>query len=453
MLVVLNIYPILQLFWISLTDFNSINWGRAKFVGVRNYIDLFTFDRNLTLTMLRGFYYLAGSIVQLVLATWFAVVLNQRLPGSRVFRTILFIPFVLNAVAAGLIFKNFLELSGAANDILQLFFGPDFKVTWLDSSEPYSNFSLAAASVWRYLGFNLVVTFGALQAIPQDQYDAAELEGANQWQQFWRITFSSIRLVLFLQLMLSLVGSLEVFEVPSADHPRRRRDLHLRNQDDRNRLPEPPRRHRRRHGRAGARDGRRHLHRHPPPDARPQPRARRADMSRRRPLTPARALSLGFQYFTLILISIIVLLPLWSLLVSSLKAPREYLDTNRIVPPQNWFNFSNYAEAIWPEQANGITIGAAFYNTGFILFCSLVLLILFGTSAAFAIDRFQFRGRVLILLAYGAARRHPRHPDARLDLPGPENPRPRQFEMGPDRPLLGRRYPLDPDLHPVPAWS
>ncbi|HWA18340.1 MAG TPA: sugar ABC transporter permease [Devosia sp.] len=213
-LVVLNIYPILQLFWISLTDFNSINWRRAKFVGIRNFVDLFTFDKDLTLTMVNSLYYLAGSIIQLTLATWFAVVLNQRLPGSRLFRTILFIPFVLNTVAAGLIFRNFLELNGAFNDILQLFLGPDFKVAWLDSSKGYSNFSLAAASVWRYLGFNLVVTFGALQAIPQDQYDAAKLEGANQWQQFWRITFPSIRLVLFLQFMLSVVGSLEVFEVP-----------------------------------------------------------------------------------------------------------------------------------------------------------------------------------------------------------------------------------------------
>jgi multiple sugar transport system permease protein len=213
-LIVLNIYPILQLFWISFTDFNSINWGRAKFVGWRNYVDLFTFDRDKTLTMVTGLYYLGGSIVQIVLATWFAVVLNQMLPGSRVFRTILFIPFVLNAVAAGLIFRNFLELNGALNDIARLFFGSDFKFAWLDSSRGYTNFSLAAASVWRYLGFNLVVTFGALQAIPQDQYDAARLEGANGWQMFWRITFPSIKLIILLQFMLSLVGSLEVFEVP-----------------------------------------------------------------------------------------------------------------------------------------------------------------------------------------------------------------------------------------------
>lgn len=123
-------------------------------------------------------------------------------------------------------------------------------------------------------------------------------------------------------------------------------------------------------------------------------------MSRRRPHTPGRVLALGFQYLTLVLASILVLLPLWSLIISSLKSAREYLDTNRIVPPQNWFNLSNYVEAIWPEQANGITIGQAFYNTGFILVFSLLLLILFGTSAAFVIDRFRFRGRMLILGAW-----------------------------------------------------
>jgi ABC-type glycerol-3-phosphate transport system permease component len=97
---------------------------------------------------------------------------------------------------------------------------------------------------------------------------------------------------------------------------------------------------------------------------------------------------------------VLVLLPLWTLMVSSFKTAREYLDTNRIVPPGNWFNLSNYVEAIWPEQANGITIGAAFYNTGFILAFSLVLLVLLGTSAAFVIDRFRFRGRTLILAGW-----------------------------------------------------
>lgn len=214
-LLVLSIYPVLELFYISLTNFNNHNWARAKFVGTQNFVDLFTRDRVLLAPMVNSLYYLAGSLVQIVLATWFAVTLNQNIPGSRLFRTILFIPFVLNTVAAALVFRHVLQLDGTLNDLLGLLFGPGAKFQWLDASKGYTNFSLAAASVWRYLGFNLIVTFGVLQSIPQDQYDAAKLEGANGWQSFWRITFPSIRLVLLLQVMLSAVGSLEVFEIPA----------------------------------------------------------------------------------------------------------------------------------------------------------------------------------------------------------------------------------------------
>lgn len=213
-LILLNIYPVLQLFYISLTNFNGLNWARAKFIGLRNFQDLLTRDSELMLPIVNSLYYLFGSFVQIVLATWFAVILNMKLPGSRIFRTILFLPFVLNTVAAALVFRHLLQLDGTLNDLVQAIFGAGVKVPWLDAKQSYTNFSLAAASVWRYLGFNLVVTFGALQAIPQDQYDAARLEGANDWQSFWRITFPSIRPVLFLQLALSVVGSLEVFEIP-----------------------------------------------------------------------------------------------------------------------------------------------------------------------------------------------------------------------------------------------
>lgn len=213
-LLVLNIYPLIQLVYYSFTNFNGINIARAKWVGLLNYQDIFGRDIELLQPIVNSFYYLFGSIIQIILATWFAVILNMRLPGSRVFRTILFIPFVLNAVAAALVFRHVLQLDGTLNEFLSLLAGQGVRVPWIDARNEASNFSLAAASVWRYLGFNLVVTFGALQAIPQDQYDAARLEGASDWQAFWRITFPSIRPILFLQLALSVVGSLEVFEIP-----------------------------------------------------------------------------------------------------------------------------------------------------------------------------------------------------------------------------------------------
>mgnify|MGYP001549741331 FL=1 len=148
-LILLNIYPVLQLIYISFTDFNGINWMRARFVGLRNFSDLLTRDSELMLPIVNSLYYFAGSCVQIVLATWFAVILNMKLPGSRLFRTILFIPFVLNSVAAAVVFRQVLQLDGTLNDFVQLIFGHGVKVPWLDARQSYSNFSLAAASVWR----------------------------------------------------------------------------------------------------------------------------------------------------------------------------------------------------------------------------------------------------------------------------------------------------------------
>lgn len=213
-LLIFNIYPLIQLVYYSFTNFNGINIARAKWVGLLNYSDIFGRDSELLAPIVNSLYYLFGSLIQIVLATWFAVILNMKLLGSRFFRTILFIPFVLNAVAAALVFRHVLQLDGTLNEFLSFVSGQNVRVPWIDSRNASANFSLAAASVWRYLGFNLVVTFGALQAISQDQYDAARLEGASDWQAFWRITFPSIRPILFLQLALSVVGSLEVFEIP-----------------------------------------------------------------------------------------------------------------------------------------------------------------------------------------------------------------------------------------------
>src|ERR1700712_616065 len=126
-LVLFNIYPVLQLFWISLTDFNSISWSHAKFVGLTNFINLVGRDQRLLAPMVNSLYYLGGSLGQIPLAPWFAVTLNQKLPGSQLFRTILFLPFVLNAVAAALIFRHVLQLDGTLNDLLVAMFGPGAK--------------------------------------------------------------------------------------------------------------------------------------------------------------------------------------------------------------------------------------------------------------------------------------------------------------------------------------
>lgn len=121
---------------------------------------------------------------------------------------------------------------------------------------------------------------------------------------------------------------------------------------------------------------------------------------RRRPLTPAKLAVRSFQYATLVLASFLVLAPLYSVLVGSLKTPLEYINSSKMTPPQSWLNFDNYAAVLFPNT--GLPIGNAFLNSGIVIVCSVALLIVFGAMLAFVLARFKFPGRGLILGTYAA---------------------------------------------------
>ena len=212
LLAVFSLYPFAQLIWFSLTDWDGLSPDKG-FVGVDNYRRLLTDDRELLLPMVNSLYYFAGSVIQLSIATYFAVILNRRMPGSNLFRMILFLPFVLNSVAVAIVFRDFLQIDGGLDSLFVLVGFGAWRQEWVQNPE-LVKWSLVFASIWRYLGFQLLITYGALQSVPQDQYEAARIEGASEWQQFWHITFPSIRFILGLQLILATVGSLEVFDVP-----------------------------------------------------------------------------------------------------------------------------------------------------------------------------------------------------------------------------------------------
>ena len=121
---------------------------------------------------------------------------------------------------------------------------------------------------------------------------------------------------------------------------------------------------------------------------------------RRRPLTPAKIAVRTFQYATLVVASFLVLAPLYSVLVGSLKTPLEYINTSKMTPPVDWLNFDNYAAVLFPST--GLPLGNAFLNSAIVIVCSIVLLIVFGAMLSFVLARFRFPGRGLILGTYAA---------------------------------------------------
>ncbi|WP_026958747.1 carbohydrate ABC transporter permease [Aliagarivorans taiwanensis] len=211
LLFTLSYYPASQLFYMSVTDWDG--YAPVKnLIGVENYRYLAE-EPAILAPLLNTLYYFVGAVIQLVLSLWFAVLVNSKLAGRNLFKTLLFIPFVLNAVAASMVFQIFYQVDGAFDNFLAAIGLDAWIMPWLMDASVV-NWSLVAASVWRYLGFNLILFYGVLQSIPQDQYEAARIEGAGEWQQFRFITLPSIKMVIGLQVLLAFVGSLSVFEIP-----------------------------------------------------------------------------------------------------------------------------------------------------------------------------------------------------------------------------------------------
>ncbi|MFJ3773040.1 carbohydrate ABC transporter permease [Streptomyces sp. NPDC090075] len=210
LLVTFTYAPIVNMLAYSFTDWDGVS-PELHYTGAHNYAEIFT-RPDLFEVFLVSAYYLAASAVQIVAALYFATILSFDIRFRNFFKGVLFFPSLINGVAIGFVFLYFFQDGGTLDSVLALL-GVHTDHAWLGT--PVSaNTSLAGVSVWRYMGLNFVLFLGAIQSIPGELYEAAELDGANRWQQFRHIIAPGIRPVVTLTVILSVSGSLSVFEVP-----------------------------------------------------------------------------------------------------------------------------------------------------------------------------------------------------------------------------------------------
>ena len=190
-----------------------------KFVGFDNYRKIFS-DPDYFITFKNSLYYLAGSFVQQIIALLVASILCSKIRAKGFFKGVLFFPYLMNGVAVSIIFLRFftkgnppLTQEGTLNSVLMLF-GAE-PVRWFDPSNTFLvNCCLVFVSIWRYIGFDIIMYIGAIQSISPDLYEASDLDGANPWQQFRYIVFPCIKPIVSLQLILAVKGAISVFEIP-----------------------------------------------------------------------------------------------------------------------------------------------------------------------------------------------------------------------------------------------
>ncbi|MFE2428875.1 carbohydrate ABC transporter permease [Streptomyces sp. NPDC059373] len=210
LLITFTYVPVGNMVFYSFTDWDGVSPDR-NFTGLDNYVQLFT-RPELFRVFFVSFYYLAASVVQIVVALYFATLLSFDVRFRNLFKGILFFPYLINGVAIGFVFLYFFQDGGTLDSVLS-WFGADSGHAWLGTPGS-ANTSLAGVSVWRYMGLNFVLFLGAIQSIPAELYEAAQIDGATRWQQFRHIIAPGIKPVISLSIILAISGSLSVFEIP-----------------------------------------------------------------------------------------------------------------------------------------------------------------------------------------------------------------------------------------------
>lgn len=211
LLFVFTYFPFGEMFGFSFYNMKYV--GARKFVGLKNYQKVFSRSDCFGALKL-SFYYMAGSIVQLALALYLATVLSFKVKGGKLFKGLMFFPFLINGIAIGFIFKFFYTRGFVFDTVLQWCgFQLDNLPYWL-KDQRINNISLVGTSVWRYFGQNMVLFSGAIMSVDAELYEAAMLDGANRFQQFKYIILPSIKTIITLNVILSITGSLSAFEPP-----------------------------------------------------------------------------------------------------------------------------------------------------------------------------------------------------------------------------------------------
>lgn len=211
------VLPLLLSFFYSFTNFNLLN-ATNSFIGVKNYVSMLNDDTFLSTLRFTIETTIIVTLLTNVLGLIIALALNQTGPFYTVLRTVFFIPQVLSSVVIGFIWSGMLNSErGLVNTLLRQvgLIGTDGNISWLGTPN-LATLSVIVVCIWQMVGFCTVVYLAALQGVPQDLKDAANVDGANSWQTFYNVTFPllspgvTVNVVMLLIMMFKLYDIIQV---------------------------------------------------------------------------------------------------------------------------------------------------------------------------------------------------------------------------------------------------
>lgn len=203
--------PALQAFYLSFTRYEYDLTQPPQWIGLANFQRLMG-DRVFWKTLQNTVLYLIGVVPILVtFPLAIAILVNKKLRGMNWFRAAFYTPVVISMVVAGIAWRWLYAENGLLNQIIQSVFSGNEGIGWLTSPQ-FALFSVMAVTVWKGLGYYMVIYLAGLQAIPADLYEAAAIDGSDGISKHWDITVPLMKPYIVLVAVISAISATKVFE-------------------------------------------------------------------------------------------------------------------------------------------------------------------------------------------------------------------------------------------------
>ena len=215
-LMIVGVFILLPLF---MSLYNSLfSWNQllpVEFVGLENFSRLFTKypyqQRFLNALQNNLIWFLSTMILQNSVGLLFGYLMSRSIPGYQAFKRIFFIPVLFSIIAVGFLWGLYLKPSGLVNNFLGLIGLESLQHAWL-GEERFATMAIIMVNIWRWVGFPSLVFLAAIDNVPTECLEAAQLDGVGEWKLFWKIVFPLIIPSITIITVLTVIGSLNVFE-------------------------------------------------------------------------------------------------------------------------------------------------------------------------------------------------------------------------------------------------
>lgn len=212
LLLLFSYYPLMKLFQLSFSDWNGLSKD-FNYVGFKNFKDVLG-QKELFEVFANNAAYIITAVIQQFVGLFLAILLNSNLKKKNMFRSVIFMPYIINGVAVAFMFNYMYDYTNSPINVILRTIGMGSHQIHFLSASYFSNFALAFISFWKYTGFTMVIFIAALQSIPSEIYEAARVDGAGFRQTVRYITFPNIKGMMEISLLLSINGAMQAYFEP-----------------------------------------------------------------------------------------------------------------------------------------------------------------------------------------------------------------------------------------------